>query len=40
MTATGAGIPSVARATGRQISPVPLDGVAAVPVLRPGNCAV
>lgn len=39
MTATGADIPSVARAARRQISPVPLAGVAAGPVMRQWNCA-
>jgi len=35
----GAALPSMARAIGRQISPVPLDGVAADPVLRQRSCA-
>lgn len=38
--ATGAVLPCAASRRRRHISPVPLDGVATVPVLRTWNCAV
>ena len=39
MAATGAAVPCAGQTAGRQISPVPLDGVAADPALRQWNCA-